>query len=117
MAIPIEVCEQRDPKGLYKKVGRRGARWAQRVGARRALVMRGGRRAGLPSALLSQCNKQCWCCMATATLPPPPLPQARAGLIKNFTGIDDPCELLPLVPPAALPSSIPPAPAASVLLA
>lgn len=36
MAVPIEVCEQRDPKGLYKK--------------------------------------------------------ARAGLIKNFTGIDDPYE-------------------------
>ena len=26
MAVPIEVCEQRDPKGLYKKVGGRGRR-------------------------------------------------------------------------------------------
>ncbi len=25
MAVPIEVCEQRDPKGLYKKVGRGGS--------------------------------------------------------------------------------------------
>lgn len=45
MAVPIEVCEARDPKGLYKK--------------------------------------------------------ARAGLIKNFTGIDDPYEA-PLAPEIAV---------------
>ena len=92
MDTPLEECERRDPKGLYKKVGGRVER-----GMGGNVYCVGWLGSG---ALFARHTcpppRTAWVlepCKLTSSAPPPTPPlQARAGLIKNFTGIDDPYE-------------------------
>lgn len=87
MKIPIEVCEERDPKGLYKaaragkiKVRARPPREPPPTPARRPVV-----------ALAATGRLE----SAQPAHPPPitePLTHAHTHVLQNFTGIDDPYE-------------------------